>query len=59
MMNKLDALQACELTCHECASKFEVINDKEDNVVENEELIMKKDMKNMEIMREKKHKNWK
>ena len=35
---------ACELTCHECISKVEVKNYKEDVVVEKEELIVKKDI---------------
>ena len=49
-MNKGNAFQACESTCHECTSK-DVENYKEDIVVEKEELFMKKDMKNKEIMR--------
>ena len=48
MMNKVDALQAFESTCHECTLKDEVENYKEDVVFEKEELIMKKDMKNKE-----------
>ena len=35
----------------------EVENNKEGIVVEKEELIIKKDMKNKEIVREKKHEN--
>ena len=54
IMNKVDALQACESTCHECTSKDEVGNYKKYIVFEKEELILKKDMKNKEIMREKK-----
>ena len=50
IMNKGNAFQACESTCHECTSK-DVENYKEDIVVEKEELFMKKDMKNKEIMR--------
>ena len=45
MMNKIDALQACESTCHECTSKDKVENYKEYIGVEKEELIMQKDMK--------------
>ena len=55
MINKIDALQACESTCHECTSKYEVENFKEDIVVEKGEFIMKKDMKNKKIPREKKN----
>ena len=59
IMNKVDALQACESTCHDCTSKDEVENDKEDIVVEKEELIIKKEMENQELLREKKHtKKW-
>ena len=50
MMNKVDA-EACESTCHECTSKEEVENDKEDIVIEKEELIKKKDMENKELMK--------
>ena len=53
IMNEVDALQACELNCLECTSKGEVENYKEDIVVEKEELIIKKDIKNKEILREK------
>ena len=56
MINKVEALQACESTCHECTSKYEVEIYEEDMVVEKEESIKKKDMKNKEIMREK---SWK
>ena len=35
MMNKVDALKACESTCHECTSKYEVEYYKEDIVFEN------------------------
>ena len=49
-MNKVYA-QACESTCHECTSKEEVENYKEDIVIEKEEVIKKKDMENKEIMR--------
>ena len=44
-------------TCQEWTSKDEVENYKEDIVVEKEELIMKMDMENKKIMREKKHDN--
>ena len=54
-MNKLNTLQACESTCHECTSTTEVENYKEDIVGEKEELIMKTDIKIKEIMREKKN----
>ena len=46
MMNKVDLLEACEPTCHECTLKHEVENYKEDIVVKKEELVMKKDMEN-------------
>ena len=50
--------EACKLTCHEWTSKDKVEHYKEDIVVEKEELIMKKEMENKEILREeKKHKN--
>ena len=45
MMNKVEALQACESTCHESTSKDEVESYKEDIIFEKEELIMKKGMK--------------
>ena len=45
--------EAYESTCHECTSTYEVENDKEDIVVEKEELIMKKEKENREIRREK------
>ena len=51
ILNKVDALKACESTCHECTLEDEVWNYKEDFVVEKEELIKKKDMENKEIMR--------
>ena len=44
-MNKVDALQACESNCHECTSKDELKNYKEDIVVEKEELIMNTEVK--------------
>ena len=44
MMNKIDALQACESTCHECTLEDKVENYKEYIGVEKEELIMQKDM---------------
>ena len=47
--------EACELTCNECTSKAEVEKYKEDIVVEKEEFIVKKDIENKEIMREKKN----
>ena len=43
--------EACKSTCHEWTSKDEVENYKEDIVVEKEELIMKKEMENKEILR--------
>ena len=43
--------EVCESTCHKWSSKNEVENDKEDIVVEEEELIMKKEMENREILR--------
>ena len=52
-MNKVDALQACESTSLDCTSKDEVGNYKEGIFVEKEDLIMKKDMKNRKIMKEK------
>ena len=45
--------EACESTCHECSAKNELRNGKEDSIVEKADLIMKKDMGNKEIMREK------
>ena len=48
-------LQAHESTCLECTLKYEVVNSKEDIVVEKEKVIMKKDMKNKEIIRKKKN----
>ena len=45
--------EACKYTCHKITSKDEVENDKEDIVVEKILLIMKKEMKNMKIYREK------
>ena len=45
--------EACKSTCHEWTSKDEVENYKEDIVVEKEELIMKKEMENKEILRKK------
>ena len=48
--------EACESTCHECTSKDEVENDKEDIELKMDELITKKDFGNKEIMREKKMK---
>ena len=47
--------EAWESTCHECTSKDEVGNLKEDIVVEKEELIMKKEMENKEIWRRRKN----
>ena len=46
--------EACESTCHECSAKDEVENGKEDSVVQKADQIMKKDMGNQKIMREKK-----
>ena len=43
--------EAFESTCHEYTSKDEVGNYKEDIVVEKEEMIIKKDIENEEIMR--------
>ena len=43
--------EACGSTCHECTSKDQVENDKEDIVVENEELVIKKDVENRETIR--------
>ena len=48
--------EACKSTCHELTSKDEVEKYKEDIVVEKEELIIKKEMENKEILREK-HEN--
>ena len=44
--------EACKSTCHELTSKGEVEHYKECIVVEKEELIIKKDMENKEIIRE-------
>ena len=52
-MNKVEALQACESTYHECSLQVEVKNYKEGIIVEKVELIMKKDKKNKEIMTKK------
>ena len=51
LMNKVDALQACESTCHECTPKDEVENYKEDIVAGKEALLIKKDMENTKTMR--------
>ena len=53
MMNKVDALQACQSTCHECTLKDKVENYKEYIGAEKEELIMQKDMKKGRYEREK------
>ena len=53
MINLVDALQACESTCHECTSKYEVEKYKEDIVVEKKESIMKKYQKLRNDEREK------
>ena len=43
--------EACKSTCHEWTSKDEVGNDKDDIVVEKEELIMTKEMETKKILR--------
>ena len=43
--------EACKLTCHEFSAKYEVEIDKEDIFIEEDKLIIKKEMKNKEIMR--------
>ena len=48
--------EACRLTCHEWTSKDKVENYKEDIIVEVEELIMKKEMKNKKILQQQKKK---
>ena len=45
--------EVCESTCHKWSSKNEVENDKEDIVVEDADLFMKKDMEIKKIMRDK------
>ena len=40
--------KACESICHECISKDEVKNSKEEIFVETEELIMEKNMQKKE-----------
>ena len=59
VMNKVDALEAWESTCHECTSKDQVNNYKESIVLEKEELITKKGIKMRkycETKNENKHK---
>ena len=46
--------EACDSTCNECTSKYEVENPKEGIVVEKEELIKNKEMENKEKIRRKK-----
>ena len=41
--------EACQSPCHECTSRDEVENYKEDIVVEKEELIIKKDLKKRKL----------
>ena len=58
IINNSYAFQSWESTCQDYTSKYEVKNDKEDILVEKEELIKKKVVKNKEIIREeKKHEN--
>ena len=45
--------EAYKSTCHEWTSKGEVKNYTEDIVVEKEELIMKKEMGNQELLKKK------
>ena len=51
MMNIVNALTV--ITCHECTSKYKVEKYKEYIVLKKEELIIKKDMRNKAIMKEK------
>ena len=48
-MNKVDTLEACESTCHECTLKDGVENYQKYMVVEKEKFIKKKDMGNNKI----------
>ena len=43
----------CESTCHECSTRDEVDNYKEDSVVEKADLFIKKGMEHKVITREK------
>ena len=45
--------KACESTYHECSAKDGVENGKKYSFVQNADLVMKKDIGNNEIMREK------
>ena len=47
--------EACESICNECTSKDKFETYKEGIVVEMKEMLIKKDMENKEITREKKH----
>ena len=40
-MNKVDALQASESTCHEFVTTYKIEKNKEDIVVQKEEFVMK------------------
>ena len=55
MKNKVDVLEAGGSTCHKCISRDELENEKKEknNVDENAELIMKTDIYNKEMKKEK------
>ena len=55
-MKKVDALEACESTCHECTLTDEVENYNDWLVLRKRKKIMKKDIKNRKIMRENENK---
>ena len=50
-MNKVVAPGVSESTCHEGTLKYKIQSDKEDIVIEKEELVVKKDMTDKKIMR--------
>ena len=45
--------ETCEWTCHDCSAKATVENDKDDSVVEDADLLIKKYMENKKILIEK------
>ena len=51
MMNKIDALEACESTCHESTMKDEIKNTKNAFLLRENKIIMEKYIENKEIMR--------
>ena len=51
--------EVCKSNCYECNTKYKVENYKENSVVEKADLIINKDMKHKEMMREKrKYEKW-